>query len=148
MSFETSLPENSFPRLSRDSFEVTSPAQPDYNCIAWAAGDNSRWWEPDNLGMYYWPEGVPRQYTVDIYEMAFRRIGYEVCPDGSLESGIEKVAIFADFQGYPTHAARQLTNGSWTSKLGQREDITHVNLESISEGCYGRPVTFLKRSMP
>ncbi len=140
--------EAAFPRLSRTSYVVTSPAQPDYNCIAWAAGDDSRWWEPDDLGMYFWPEGIPRRYSVEVYVKVFNTIGFEVCIDGTLESGVEKIAIFADHRDLPTHAARQLMDGSWTSKLGQLEDIIHWNLESVSDGCYGMPVLFLKRLRP
>ena len=51
-----------FPNLNGTGYEVTSPAQRGYNCIAWAAGDDSR--EPDSFGQYYWPEDLPREYTV------------------------------------------------------------------------------------
>jgi hypothetical protein len=39
--------ESLFPNLRADPYAVTSPASTVYNCIAWAAGDNTRWWEPD-----------------------------------------------------------------------------------------------------
>ena len=132
-----------FPSLSGTAYEVTSPAQPEYNCIAWAAGDNSRWWEP--APDYYWPEGVSRQYTVRAYLEAFQTLGYEFCQDGDLEEGMEKVALFADSVGNPTHAARQLDDGTWTSKLGQLEDIRHIDLDHISGSQYGNPVLVLQR---
>ncbi len=138
--------ERIFPRLHGDRYEITSPAQADYNCIAWAAGDDSCWWEPDVYGQYYWPEGVPRQYTVEAYAGAFRAVGFEVCEDAVFEDGVEKEAIFADPNGSPTHAARQLNDGTWTSKLGQLEDIRHQNLDQVSEGDYGKPVLVLRRS--
>lgn len=31
----------------------------------------------------------------------------------------------------PTHMARQLANGMWTSKLGGNEDITHFTLDAL-----------------
>ena len=136
-----------FPRLGGATYRITSPAQPDYNCIAWAAGDDSRWWEPDSFGQYYWPEDVPRQYTVEVYAEVFQRLGFEVCQDATFEVGVEKVAIFG-LDGSPTHAARQLEDGTWTSKLGQLEDIEHQDLDDVSEGNYGRPVLFLKRHEP
>ena len=137
--------ERWFPRLRGADYKVTSPAQADYNCIAWAAGDDSRWWEPDSLSQYYWPEGVPRQYTVMAYREAFEALGFEVCQDANLEPETEKVALFAGRDGSPTHAARQLEDGTWTSKLGQLEDIQHQQLDHVSGGDYGEPVLVLKR---
>ena len=29
------LPHDEFPRLTPDNHQVTSPATPDYNCVAW-----------------------------------------------------------------------------------------------------------------
>ena len=136
--------ERLFPRLRDATYKITSPAQADYNCIAWAAGDNSRWWEPDPFGQYYWPEGVPREYIVEVYAEVFQRLGFEECQDATFEVGVEKVAIFA-LDGSPTHAARQLEDGTWTSKLGQLEDIEHRDLDQVGEGDYGEPVLFLKR---
>ena len=137
--------ERLFPRLQRSAFEITSPAQPDYNCIAWAAGEDTRWWEPDAFGLYYWPEDIPRQYTLEAYSSAFRRLGFEVCGEHALEKGWEKVAIFAGEDGVPTHAARQLPDGTWTSKLGKLEDISHPEVEHVAGTAYGKPVRFLRR---
>jgi hypothetical protein len=134
-----------FPNLNGTGYEVTSPAQRGYNCIAWAAGDDSRWWEPDSFGQYYWPEDLPREYTVAMYAEAFRRLGFEVCNDATFEVGNEKVAIFADLNGNPTHAARQLDDRTWTSKLGQLEDIKHQELGHVSGSIYGHPVLILRR---
>ena len=137
--------ESLFPQLHGASYEITSPATPDYNCIAWAAIDDSRWWEPDGFGLYYWPESAPRQYTLEAYAEAFRWLGFERSGDPTFEQGWEKVAIFADKDGKPTHAARELTNGKWTSKLGTLEDIMHPELEHVSGEHYGKPVLILRR---
>ncbi len=107
------------------SFQMTSPATPGYNCIAWAANDNGRWWEPDPMGDYYWPENVPRKATLESYIEAFKTLGYEICNDESLEAGFQKIAIYFKDDIRSIHAARQLSNGSWTSKLGQNIDIEH-----------------------
>lgn len=137
--------ERLFPLLAGASYEITSPAQPDYNCIAWAAGDDSRWWWPDEFYQYYWPDIAPRRPTLDAFVQAFLTLGFEVCDDPGLESGWEKVAIYAKDDGSPTHAARQLANGTWTSKLGNLEDINHPGLDHVSGRDYGRPVLFLRR---
>lgn len=137
--------EGLFPRLQGATYQITSSAQPDYNCIAWAAEDDSRWWEPDAFGLYYWPEDVPRQYTLQAYAEAFRQLGYEACENPAFENGWQKAAIFVGADGIPTHAARQLADGSWTSKLGQMEDIQHPSVDHLSGPAYGRPILFLRR---
>lgn len=115
--------EKNFPNLTSEEYEITSPVDPQYNCIAWAAGDNENWWEPDSPGGYYWPPNIPREYTLASYQLAFRRQGYRPCGSGDVEEGYEKIAIFADDAGVPKHAARQTEDGRWTSKLGQGPDM-------------------------
>jgi len=137
--------EHHFPALAGSQYEVTSPAQVDYNCVAWAAGNDSRWWWPDEFNQYYWPPEVPRRTTLEAFVRAFQVLGFEVCNDGSLEIGWEKVAIYTRDDGAPTHAARQLPDGTWTSKLGRLEDIKHVSLDHLSGEAYGQPRAFLRR---
>ncbi len=132
-----------FPKLERDPFSVTSPADIGYNCIAWAAGSNELWWWPDS-GDSYWPPGVPREETVEAFIQAYATLGYERCADGSLETGFEKIAIYANADG-PQHAARNLESGRWTSKLGSDEDIEHRTLEALNCDLYGDVVCYLRR---
>lgn len=35
-----------FPGLQAEGFAETSSPTTDYNCIAWAAGDQTQWWWP------------------------------------------------------------------------------------------------------
>jgi hypothetical protein len=56
-----------FPRLRDDQAEITSPHDFRYNCVAWAAGDVSRWWWPTEPAVAYWPDGVAREETVCLY---------------------------------------------------------------------------------
>lgn len=132
-----------FPRLTPDSFQVASIDSIDYNCIAWAVGETDRWWWPIPSS-YYWPEVVPRQLTVQAFVQAFQTAGFEVCADRRVEPGLEKIAIYARL-GQPTHAARQLPNGRWTSKLGRSVDIEHTDPDAVSGPQYGTPVVFMKR---
>jgi len=125
--------------------DKVSSATPKYNCIAWAAGETDKRWWPINLGGYWWPPQLPKEETKENFIRAFELQGYVVCGNPSLQSGIEKVAIFVDDLGIPTHAARQLESGVWTSKCGQLEDIEHMNLSAMEGKEYGRPVAFLKR---
>ena len=127
-------------------FTVTSPASPVYNCIAWAAEDATRWWWPDAFGLYYWPDQAPRTETLDAFTAVFRVLGYEICEDSRPERGFEKVAIYVDGRGRPTHASRQLDNENWTSKLGQEVDIEHDGLNEFPAACaYGVVARIVRR---
>lgn len=134
-----------FPQLEPSDYEVTSSKTPLYNCIGWAASESHRWWEPDQYNTYYWPGSVKREYTMQAYIDAFRSVGYQPCGNAKYEEGHEKVALYADQDGFPTHAARQLQCGQWTSKLGPDEDIEHLTLECLTGGDYGGPVFYLIR---
>jgi len=134
--------ERYFPGLASSTYEVTSPATDDYNCIAWAAGDDTRWWEPDPLGVYDWPASSPREYTVDAYVRAYEDAGYT--RDRLAASGDERVAIFVK-DGVPQHAARELPSGRWTSKCGELEDVSH-ELNALEGGFYGTAAIMLSRS--
>ena len=124
-----------------------------YNCIAWAAGKTNEWWWPWDIGGYSWPKGdglcfeSPHQETVPNFVLAFKSEGYSECNDGDYEIGFEKVAIYANHRGTPTHAARSLPSGVWTSKLGAYEDIQHATAQAIGGKSYGQPVAYLKRKV-
>ena len=97
-----------FPRLTPENHRDTSPRDHRYNCIAWAAGDTEHWWQP---GVYWQPAEWPRtDFSLGALEHAFRLMGYEDCPDGSLEAGFLKVALYAEAGFLYTHAARQLAS--------------------------------------
>ena len=134
-----------FPNLLSKGYQVTSSATTDYNCIAWAAGDDTRWWWPDGFGFGYWPPQSQRAETLDAFISAYSVIGYEPCADGLLEAGYDKIAIYIDERGKPTHAARQLPHGAWTSKLGEGEDIEHTVPEGVAGEIYGTVGQFLRR---
>jgi len=124
---------------------MTSPVDPDYNCIAWAAGIVNDWWWPLFDGRKTtWPVNLPREVTLAALRAVFASFGYSVLSDDSLELHFEKVAIFTDAPGVPTHAARQLPNGRWTSKLGLSEDIEH-DLRAVEGDIYGTVALILKR---
>jgi hypothetical protein len=82
--------------------------------------------------------------TLDAFFNAYAKLGYEPCDKEDLEPAYEKIALFVSSTGAPTHAARQLQNGSWTSKLGPQEDIEHT-LEGLEGPAYGSVVRFLRR---
>jgi len=133
-----------FPGIVESECLHTSPEDRRYNCIAHAAGDHRRWWQPEKVPHTYWPKGILRTSTLDAYEAAFGTLGYVRCANDSLEPGLEKVAIFMNPTKGPTHAARQLEDGTWTSKLGPLEDIGHP-LRQVEGHVYGVVATFMSR---
>jgi hypothetical protein len=135
--------ETLFPGLRGSAYVVTSPPSEEYNCIAWASGDSARWWWPDLLKQRYWPEGVKREETLDAFREAFATLGFVSCQDAGVEPGVEKVAIYASADG-PQHAARQLVNGNWTSKLGELQDIQHA-LHDLEGDEYGKVAFVIRR---
>ena len=138
--------EKAFPALAGTVYVQTSPSDAKYNCIAWAAGDDKRWWEPDPFGINFWPADAPREYTIEAFQTAFRTLGYQKCNGPQHDEALEKVALFCK-AGVPTHASRQLNEVFWTSKLGQEIDISH-DLEAISGKAYGEVSEILARAKP
>lgn len=73
-----------------------------------------------------------------------------MCDSSRLEAGFEKVALYEKDQFIPEHMARQLPDGSWTSKCGGEEDITHFTLDALESfggwtAEYGADVVYMKR---
>ncbi len=132
-----------FPKLT-NSFKITSEFNRKYNCIAWALGIDDVWWEPDSKGTYFWPPSAPRVLTIEAFILAFAYVGFVQCDHDDYEPGFEKIALFADAVGKPTHVARQLPSGNWTSKLGREEDIETETLAELTESDYGEVVAFLR----
>lgn len=127
------IPSNDFPRLTSENHQVTSAADVGYNCIAWAARDTKHWWQPGR----FWPaDTAAGDFGIGILALAFKTLGYEDCDDANLEPGFEKVALYGDFSFYK-HAARQLSSGAWTSKLGKDVDIEHDTPDDVAGGLYG-----------
>jgi hypothetical protein len=111
----------------------------DFNCIAWAAGDRENCWWPGA----YWPQGVTGEETIEAFVLAYGTLGYQRCDDESLEPDHDKIALYTH-DGRPLHAARQLDELCWSSKLGQDEILCHP-LRAIEGRLYGKATVFLHR---
>lgn len=140
-----------YPNLAEINHRVTSDATDEYNCFAWAIGADDIWFSP--MQGYAWPDGILRDETnpqslVEFFELH----RYQVCADGALEEGREKIAIYVHPSGLPTHAARQLATGRWTSKLGVLEDIEHETERDVegthSDYGYGLAQIYMRRQRP
>ena len=136
------ITSDDFPRLTPANHRVTSPATSSYNCIAWAAGDTTHWWQPG----VFWPVSSSRDdFGLAALEAAFRALGYADCgDDDSPEPGFEKVALYGNVEFY-SHAAKQLPTGKWTSKLGREVDIEHDTPHDVAGGIYGELMQLMKR---
>ncbi len=133
-----------FPRLAVGNFTITSPSTLRYNCIAWAVGDDTKWWWP--VGKY-WPGGLPQSSSLDAFTMMFGTLGYTPASESAFEENFEKIALYVNSQKLVTHAARQLPTGRWTSKLGPSFDVSHT-LDALEGGSYGTVGKILKRPLP
>src|SRR5262250_616506 len=98
--------EATFPDLKTAGYRITSPATPSYNCFAWAGNDTRHWWQPAALHGFFWPEDVPAELTLENLAAVYERLGYSACETAQFEPGIEKLAIYVESDGSPTHAAR------------------------------------------
>lgn len=150
---ETEELKRDFENLKDGEFRKTSERDADYNCIAYAAGDQTRrWWPSKESSKHYWPKGAPKTVSVKSFVTAFKKLGYVPCDSAAFEEGFEKVAIFVTHVskpftpvGTPTHMAIQWPNGEWRSKLGGSQDIAHKTLEAIGGWQYGEVKQILKR---
>jgi hypothetical protein len=127
-----------YPNLALTEYTVTSPKSQAYNCFAWVAGEQDRWWQPTPEDEFYWVEGVSMEETLSAYIEAYQTLGYAICDTATLEAGYEKIALYID------DAAKQLATGKWSSKLGWLEDIEH-ELEGLTGERYGQVGQVLKK---
>ena len=131
-----------FPNLRNEGFTVVDPPSGLYNCIAYAAGDTSQWW--DHTPRRYWPSYATRSERIESLQEVFVGLGFEECDDGTIQSGYQKIVLYED-QGAWEHASIQMPNGAWRSKMGEGPVIEHLNPESLSGGTYGSPMIYLSR---
>lgn len=137
--------ENTFPGLKNSDWKITSPNDNSYNCISHAVNVIDVFWWPDPWGFGYWPDDQRGEPTTDRFITIFNGMGYAECNDSSYEKGLDKIALYCE-GNLVNHAARQLSNGVWTSKLGRDVDIEH-SLLSLEGKEYGKATIILKRSM-
>lgn len=142
--------------ISVADFKVLAGGDPSYNCIAYAAGDSTDWWQPiippqllvgPNAPLPYWPSGAPRNRTLNAYEKAYSTVGYSRFTKAKvkLPADAEYVALFADASGNVLHAAYLPLGGTkWHSKCGPGPLIEH-DLAKLEGAKYGTVQRFLRR---
>ncbi len=155
---------NNFPKLILDpNFKISSPINVNYNCIAWAGiRDDEFWWpeiEPYNLDgvKYKWPFNIENNDKLKFFIELYSKLGYIETSNniGNEHPKFRKIAVFIKIDPLNldiltntcTHAARQLKNGLWTSKLGRFHDIVHSNPYDLEGKAYGNIAIILKKSL-
>lgn len=142
--------ESWWPNLEPNNHHETSPKSSKYNCFAWVLEKNDDRWAP--YDGYTWFEGLEKighgeyhESDISYYLNGFKLIGYTLCDNGNFENGFEKIALYIK-SGYVQHAAKQLEDGHWTSKLGiEYHDIEHYTLAVLEGDLYGYANIFMKR---
>jgi hypothetical protein len=138
---------NIFPGLSADSdFKLTSWEDDNYNCIAWSLILTNIWFWPSNprLDGTHWPIHCPRSEALTAFSCVYTAKGYVSCTDDSFEEGFQKIALY-EKGGLCTHAARQKSDGYWTSKIGNMQDIQHGDPYVLQGTTYGQVAQLMKR---
>lgn len=131
-----------FPNLNDNNHRTTSPPSLSYNCFGGAIVGGEVLMGPERG--YIWPSGAPANHNLSSFEIAIAEYGYQPCDSSALDPGWEKIALFG-IPDHVDHAARQLSSGRWTSKLGKEEDIEHDTAEAVCGGVYGPLLAFFKR---
>jgi hypothetical protein len=142
-----------YPALTPENSQKLSDATSRYNCIAFAAGDTNRWWEPpvDHVldPGQYWPEGAPTGIDLDSCVKAYQRHGFERISRETMGDDFQTIALYAHRGGEMSHAARLNKDGSWLSKLGDLEDISHDYLASLEgDSAFGSVRLMMSRLNP
>lgn len=152
-----------FPKLQIDSlFRISSPNNINYNCIAWAGLHSDEFWWPEVFPYnrldgvkYNWPFKLPNDDKLKYFVELFSNLGYIEESDNidNEHPEFRKIALFITansnisdrFNSECTHAARQLKNGLWASKLGRNHDIEHANPYDLEGQAYGQIAIILKK---
>ena len=125
-----------------------------HNCFGFAVGSKKFWQPPSIHGD---PEGDPRFYWppellgdadentwVSRYVAAAQAKGFSECgEDASLEVEFEKIVLIHS-GGVFKHAALQIDEKRWKSKLGLLSDLEHP-LEFMLRNPFGKGTIYMKR---
>jgi hypothetical protein len=134
--------ERDFPALAGTEYDL-SDEDFNYNCLAFALGDQSNWWEPPKGLGQYWPPGFSEDVTVPTVELIIKTHGFTVETEIRSTPGTDAIAIFAEGNEW-THFAK-FSNGSWSSKLGDGHDVIGVSPEHLEGPLYGKIIKVLCR---
>ena len=129
--------------MNRNNYEPRSDEDFNYNCLAFALGDTSNWWEPPGQFGFYWPPGLPDDLSVGTAIRIIKLHGFVRDLEPNIAPEADAIAIYANGDEW-THFAK-FHNGVWLSKLGIDHDIEHSSLEVLEGDLYGKAVRILSR---
>jgi hypothetical protein len=135
--------DGSFPQLM-SNFEVLAAPTKVYNCIANSLGYHDRWVNPITSSGSNKLAGMDQLYAAQGYQRMSTL-------DFSLQKGYQKVVVYATVVNgvikEVTHAAIQMSDGAWSSKLGANALIKHISPNDVAGGLYGIPVAvYIRRA--
>lgn len=141
-----------FPKLRPDNWERRSKANPRYNCLAFANGDERHFWTPNRYGgMYFWPPNIKREDSAETWEQMFSDAGFERTKNREVEPGFEKVAIYINLDDMTVSHIAISDGFTWLSKLGRGQDIAHSSLDLLEGNQldeYGIVDRILRKQIP
>lgn len=154
--------ERHYPQIRSHGYKVSSDTtehkSQKYNCVAFAAGGDTKfWWEGSTFNSKpvkkpgrFWPDGIDTDDSIETYVKVFESVGYSVYK-GKIEDCVkfelfcEKIIIY----GYPeqafSHVSYQLYFG-WIAKLGDWEDVKHKTFNALEGEYYGNVMVVMKRT--
>lgn len=138
--------EFDFPNINQNNSNVIGHKTRNYNCIAFAFGDQTRWWWPD--GSHFWPKDCLDPDESESFEKLFRKVGAKITPIDRVDKIAHDpkyvtLAIYADEDGAINHLAVLNEDNTWTSKLGANYLIEH-EYDALTQGSYGDIVAIAK----
>ena len=74
------------PNLTTDNHSVSSPRSGDYNCVAWALGDDDEWIEPGGRNGTSWPATIRDGDDLTPFIALFRSHGFDECDNPALDA--------------------------------------------------------------
>jgi hypothetical protein len=124
-----------------------------YNCFGCAVGVLKHWQptsvygDPEGDPLYYWPielsGDAEDNFGVGRFVDAAKTEGFEECSDSAWEPEFEKIVLIHKRDIF-CHAALQLSESRWKSKLGEYSNCEHP-LEFVLGDYYGKDTIFMKR---
>lgn len=99
----------------------------DYNCLAYALGDTSRWIWP-------WGSSNPSTDTVKTY---LKNLDYTVTSTSGSSKKKLRMVVYS-LNGGVTHFSRTTSNTTCRAKWGACELFSHSNLDPYTNNVYGK----------
>lgn len=126
--------ERFFPGAKDKRLPIKDDPNDEYNCIGYAVNERA------NLD----PRG-----TADAQRRFLIDRGFDPSNDAKHVKGKYKVAVYGkrrpDGSYEPTHAAKEVGEGVWRSKLGKGPLVEHNDLDDISGEQYGYPMWYFEK---